>query len=108
MTEEENHQTEYHLQEALRHLSEVQNGSLRRSNAVAIEEVANIVSRVLREYNQDEESNLVLSDISTPRSNSHKMAELILFIYYIRSQPQVYPAVREHRQTRKYPDGNDV
>ncbi len=54
MAEEGNHQTEYHLQEVLRHLHKVQNGSLSRTNAVAIEKAADTVARVLREHKLDE------------------------------------------------------
>ncbi|SEV88057.1 hypothetical protein [Natrinema salifodinae] len=46
-------ETEYHLREALQHLSEAQDGDLRKTNAVVIEEVSNTVSTVLREYTRD-------------------------------------------------------
>ena len=47
--------TEQHLREALQHLSAARDsGDLRKTNAVAIEEVENTVSTVLREYQQDE------------------------------------------------------
>lgn len=54
MTEEHDHQTEHHLQEAIRHLSEAQDGDLRKTNAVAIEEVSDTLSTVLREQDRDE------------------------------------------------------
>ncbi|WP_162989773.1 hypothetical protein [Natronorubrum halophilum] len=44
---------EMHLREALRHLGEAQQGDLRKTNAVALEEVSNTVSSVLREHEQD-------------------------------------------------------
>ena len=47
--------TEQHLREALQHLSEARDSDdLRKTNAVALEEVENTVSTVLREYEQDE------------------------------------------------------
>lgn len=54
MTEENDHQTEHHLQEAIRHLSKAQDGDLRKTNAVAIEDVSDTVSTVLREQDRDE------------------------------------------------------
>ncbi|MFC4437208.1 MULTISPECIES: hypothetical protein [Natrialbaceae] len=54
MTEETDDRTEYHLREAIRHLSEAQEGDLRKTNAAAIEEVLNTVSTVLREHTEDE------------------------------------------------------
>lgn len=55
MTGENDHETEYHLREAIRHLSQAQEeGDLRKTNAVAIEEVLKTVSTVLREHSQDE------------------------------------------------------
>ncbi|WP_195893088.1 hypothetical protein [Halopiger djelfimassiliensis] len=46
--------TERHLREALGHLSAARrNGDLRKTNAVALEEVENTVSSVLREYERD-------------------------------------------------------
>ncbi|WP_201293947.1 hypothetical protein [Natronorubrum halalkaliphilum] len=54
MTDDTDHDTETHLQEALRHLGEAQKGNLRKTNAVALEEVTNTVSTVLREHEQDE------------------------------------------------------
>ncbi|AEH37399.1 hypothetical protein [Halopiger xanaduensis] len=48
-------ETDQHLRRALRHLSEARDGDdLRKTNAVALEEVENTVSTVLREYEQDE------------------------------------------------------
>ncbi|WP_339104435.1 hypothetical protein [Haloterrigena salinisoli] len=48
-------ETEQHLREALRHLSEARDADdLRKTNAVALEEVENTVSTVLREHEQDE------------------------------------------------------
>lgn len=55
MTGENDNQTEHHLREAIRHLNEAQDGDLRKTNAVAIEEVLNTVSTVLREHTQDEQ-----------------------------------------------------
>ncbi|WP_436347659.1 hypothetical protein [Natronorubrum sp. FCH18a] len=56
MTEESDAErgTEYHLRAALNHLGEAQDGDLRKTNAVALEEVSNTVSSVLREHEQDE------------------------------------------------------
>ncbi|WP_408959194.1 hypothetical protein [Natrinema sp. 74] len=46
---------EHHLREALQHLSEARDADdLRKTNAVALEEVENTVSTVLREYEQVE------------------------------------------------------
>ncbi|MDS0474080.1 hypothetical protein [Natrinema sp. 1APR25-10V2] len=54
MNEEPETDTERHLREALRHLGEVQDDDdLRKTNAVALEEVSNTVSSVLREYEGD-------------------------------------------------------
>ncbi|SEQ45039.1 hypothetical protein [Natrinema salaciae] len=48
-------ETEQHLRKALQHLSEARDGDdLRKTNAVALEEVANTVSTVLHEYEHDE------------------------------------------------------
>ncbi|GAB3665633.1 hypothetical protein [Halopiger thermotolerans] len=48
-------ETEQHLRKALRHLSEARDGDdLRKTNAVALEEVESTVSSVLREYEADE------------------------------------------------------
>lgn len=46
-------ETERHLREALRHLNEAREGELRKTNAVAIAEVSNTVSTVLREHEED-------------------------------------------------------
>ena len=47
--------TEQHLRQALQHLSAARDSDdLRKTNAVALEEVENTVSTVLREYQQDE------------------------------------------------------
>ncbi|MFP8954243.1 hypothetical protein ACLI4Z_14930 [Natrialbaceae archaeon A-arb3/5] len=47
--------TERHLREALQHLRKAQESDdLRKTNAVALEEVSNTVSSVLREHEQDE------------------------------------------------------
>lgn len=54
MTENDDHDTAYHLREALQHLGEAQDGDLRKTNAVAIEEVADTVSSVLREHEHDD------------------------------------------------------
>ncbi|WP_440769686.1 hypothetical protein [Natronorubrum sp. DTA28] len=54
MTDETEHETEYHLREALHHLGEAQQGDLRKTNAVALEKVSNTLSSVLREHEQDE------------------------------------------------------
>lgn len=55
MSGENGTDTEHHLRQALRHLSEAREaGDLRKTNAVALEEVSNTVSTVLREYEGDE------------------------------------------------------
>ncbi|SDJ92162.1 hypothetical protein [Natronorubrum texcoconense] len=54
MPDETEHETEHHLREALRHLGDAQQGDLRKTNAVALEEVSNTLSSVLREHEQDE------------------------------------------------------
>ncbi|WP_226006088.1 hypothetical protein [Natrinema salinisoli] len=55
MTDENGSDTERHLREALRHLGQAQDDDdLRKTNAVALEEVSNTVSSVLREYEGDE------------------------------------------------------
>lgn len=55
MTEETDHDTAYHLREALRHLGTAQErGELRKTNAVAIEEVSDTIAAVLDEHNRDE------------------------------------------------------
>ncbi|WP_175607242.1 hypothetical protein [Natrinema saccharevitans] len=55
MTENTDPDTERHLREALRHLGTAQDdGDLRKTHAVALEEVSNTVSSVLREYEGDE------------------------------------------------------
>lgn len=54
MTEEPDDATRHHLREALRHIDAAQDGDLRKTNDVALEEVAKTVSTVLREYEQDE------------------------------------------------------
>ncbi|WP_175416412.1 hypothetical protein [Natrinema versiforme] len=55
MSEETGPDTERHLREALRHLGETQDDEdLRKTHSVALEEVENTVSTVLREYEQDE------------------------------------------------------
>lgn len=54
MTEENEQPTEHHLREAIRHLSEAQNGDLRKTNATVIEDVSDTVSTVLREQERDE------------------------------------------------------
>ena len=54
MTEPNDHDTEYHLREALRHLTNAQDGALRKTHAVAIEEVSNTVATVLNEHSRDE------------------------------------------------------
>ncbi|WP_246999905.1 hypothetical protein [Halosolutus gelatinilyticus] len=54
MTGEHDHDVEYHLREALRHLGEAQeNGELRKTNDVAIDQVSNTIASVLNEHNQD-------------------------------------------------------
>jgi len=51
MSEANGTDTERHLREALRHLGQAQDDdTLRKTNAVALEEVSNTVSSVLREY----------------------------------------------------------
>ncbi|MDF9746313.1 hypothetical protein [Natrinema salsiterrestre] len=55
MTDETGSDTERHLREALKHLGQAQDDDdLRKTNAVALEEVSNTVSSVLREYEGDE------------------------------------------------------
>ena len=49
MIDEDTDETAYHLRQALHHLEEAQDGDLRKTNAVAIEEVSKTVSIVLRE-----------------------------------------------------------
>ncbi|ELY85114.1 hypothetical protein C484_21162 [Natrialba taiwanensis DSM 12281] len=59
MTDEHNSETATeteigdHLREALRHLDAAQEGDLRKTNAVALEEVSQTITSVLREYEQD-------------------------------------------------------
>ncbi|SIR74468.1 hypothetical protein [Natronorubrum thiooxidans] len=55
MTDETESQIEHHLREALRHLNEAQDGDLRKTNAIALEQVSNTVSMVLREHSEDGE-----------------------------------------------------
>ncbi|ELY74437.1 hypothetical protein [Natrinema pallidum] len=51
MNDQNGSDTERHLREALRHLGEARDADdLRKTNAVALEEVSNTVSSVLREY----------------------------------------------------------
>lgn len=54
MTEESDSRTDHHLQEALRHLSEVERDDLRKTNAVALEQVTDTIAMVLREHREDE------------------------------------------------------
>lgn len=55
MTEDTGSDTERHLREALRHLGEARDDEdLRKTHSVALEEVSNTVSSVLREYEDDE------------------------------------------------------
>ncbi|QLG47525.1 hypothetical protein [Natrinema halophilum] len=55
MSGEHKTETERHLRKALRHLSAArESGDLRKTNDVALEEVSNTVSSVLREYEGDE------------------------------------------------------
>ncbi|AGB36933.1 hypothetical protein [Natronococcus occultus] len=54
MTENGNEETEHHLREAVRHLSEAQDGDLRKTNAVALEEVSDTVSTILHEQDDEE------------------------------------------------------
>lgn len=54
MTENNDHDVEYHLREALRHLGEAQEkGDLRKTNDVAIEQVSQTIASVLNEHSQD-------------------------------------------------------
>ncbi|ELY44508.1 hypothetical protein [Natronorubrum sulfidifaciens] len=55
MTDEPASLTDHHLREALRHLKEAQDGDLRKTNAIALEQVSNTVSMVLREHSEDGE-----------------------------------------------------
>ncbi|WP_254763435.1 hypothetical protein [Natrinema marinum] len=55
MADENETDIERHLRQTLRHLNEAQEADdLRKTNAVALEEVSNTVSSVLREYEDDE------------------------------------------------------
>ncbi|WP_092928970.1 hypothetical protein [Natrinema hispanicum] len=55
MTDTTDTETSEHLRAALRHLEAArQQGELRKTNAVALENVSNTVSTVLREYEGDE------------------------------------------------------
>jgi len=55
MTDTTTTETDDHLRAALRHLEAArQQGDLRKTNAVALENVSNTVSTVLREYEGDE------------------------------------------------------
>lgn len=55
MTDENVHDVEHHLREALQHLSDArESDDLRKTHDVALEEVSNTVSSVLREHEQDE------------------------------------------------------
>jgi hypothetical protein len=55
MNDQNGTDTERHLREALRHLGAARDADdLRKTNAVALEEVSNTVSSVLREYEGDE------------------------------------------------------
>ncbi|EMA42598.1 hypothetical protein [Halobiforma nitratireducens] len=45
--------TEHHLREALRHLEAARDGDLRKTNAVAVEEVSDTITAVLQEYEED-------------------------------------------------------
>ncbi|WP_254530111.1 hypothetical protein [Natrinema gelatinilyticum] len=55
MSENHRTETEEELKKALRHLSAArEEGDLRKTNDVALEEVSNTVSTVLREYEDDE------------------------------------------------------
>ncbi len=56
MTDDTDPETERHLREALRHLGKALDGDLRKTNAIALEEVSNTLSTVLREYESDEYS----------------------------------------------------
>ena len=54
MTDESTRDAEHHLREALRHLSDArESDELRKTHDVALEEVSNTVSSVLREHEQD-------------------------------------------------------
>ena len=54
MSDDDPTDVEHHLREALRHLDEAQDGDLRKTHVVALEEVAKTVSTVLREYQNGE------------------------------------------------------
>ena len=53
MTGEEDRTATYHLREALEHLREARDGSLRKTHAVAVEEAERTLARVLSEHEQD-------------------------------------------------------
>lgn len=54
MPGEKDHEPEYHLRKALRHLNEAQNGNLRQTNATAVQKVSDTIATVLRERKEDE------------------------------------------------------
>lgn len=55
MSGEHDHDVEYHLREALQHLAAAQEqGDLRKTNDVAIDQVSNTIASVLNEHNRDE------------------------------------------------------
>lgn len=55
MSGENGTDVERHLRQTLQHLNEAREADdLRKTNAVALEEVSNTVSSVLREYEDDE------------------------------------------------------
>lgn len=54
MTDEEHDKVNHHLQEALDHLNKAQEGNLRQTNNVAVNEVATTLADILRERKRDE------------------------------------------------------
>ena len=54
MTGEEDHTAAYHLREALAHLRDARDGSLRKTHAVAIRETERTLARVLSEHERDD------------------------------------------------------
>ncbi|WP_195892479.1 hypothetical protein [Halopiger goleimassiliensis] len=54
MTDDDQPDVEHHLREALRHLETAQNGDLRKTHAVALEEVSTTIGTVLQEQRSDE------------------------------------------------------
>lgn len=54
MTDDEHTDADFHLRAALRHLENAQDGDLRKTHSVALEEVSTTVGTILRERSADE------------------------------------------------------